>query len=248
MSRSPRGADATRSRRRSASSSSAWTAFTGPTSRAGSPPTPTRRSRRWPRPASSTTPPARPRRPTSFPGMSGARNRRDATNHRRLLRRQRDRTLFSPRQRMHGEAPAPQGHLRRERRSRQHEALQRRDRPGEPAVPEGPAGSLHARLPARLREGEHRLRGDQARRRVHGVVRQAPGLRDLEWPVGRGGGRPLRARAGLEHRERAHRPGEWCVDLAATLAQCDGTTNSLPLAKISDYTTCLTAALAYMTT
>jgi hypothetical protein len=28
------------------------------------------------------------------------------------------------------------------------------------------------------------------------------------------------------------------VDLAGTLALCDGTTNSLPLAKVSDYTTC----------
>jgi len=35
------------------------------------------------------------------------------------------------------------------------------------------------------------------------------------------------------------------VDLAGTLAQCDGTTNSLPLSQISDYTTCVPAALAY---
>lgn len=35
------------------------------------------------------------------------------------------------------------------------------------------------------------------------------------------------------------------VDLGATLAQCDGTTNSLPIAKLSDYTTCIPAALAY---
>jgi hypothetical protein len=35
------------------------------------------------------------------------------------------------------------------------------------------------------------------------------------------------------------------VNLGATLALCDGTTNSLPLADISDYTTCMPAALAY---
>jgi|HubBroStandDraft_1064217.scaffolds.fasta_scaffold14721_3 hypothetical protein len=35
------------------------------------------------------------------------------------------------------------------------------------------------------------------------------------------------------------------VDLAATLAQCDGVTNSLPIANLSDYTTCQPAALAY---
>ncbi len=35
------------------------------------------------------------------------------------------------------------------------------------------------------------------------------------------------------------------VDLHATLAQCDGETNSLPLSKISDFTTCVPAALAY---
>jgi hypothetical protein len=35
------------------------------------------------------------------------------------------------------------------------------------------------------------------------------------------------------------------INLAATLATCDGTTNSLPLAKVSDYTTCEPAALAY---
>jgi hypothetical protein len=34
------------------------------------------------------------------------------------------------------------------------------------------------------------------------------------------------------------------VDLAATLAQCDGT-NSLPVAKVSDYTTCIPAVEAY---
>ncbi|HMC33934.1 MAG TPA: hypothetical protein VKH65_05990, partial [Myxococcales bacterium] len=28
------------------------------------------------------------------------------------------------------------------------------------------------------------------------------------------------------------------VNLSATLAQCDGTTNSLPLSKVGDYTTC----------
>jgi hypothetical protein len=35
------------------------------------------------------------------------------------------------------------------------------------------------------------------------------------------------------------------VDLAATLALCNGTTNSLPIAELSDYTTCMPAALAY---
>jgi arylsulfatase A-like enzyme len=35
------------------------------------------------------------------------------------------------------------------------------------------------------------------------------------------------------------------VDLAATLRLCDGTTNSLPLAKVSDYTTCEPAIMAY---
>ena len=35
------------------------------------------------------------------------------------------------------------------------------------------------------------------------------------------------------------------VNLGATLAQCDGTTNSLPVADLSDYTTCEPAALAY---
>jgi len=35
------------------------------------------------------------------------------------------------------------------------------------------------------------------------------------------------------------------VDLLGSLAQCNGTTNSLPLSQISDYTTCGPAALAY---
>jgi hypothetical protein len=35
------------------------------------------------------------------------------------------------------------------------------------------------------------------------------------------------------------------VDLAGTLALCDGVTNSLPLAKVSDYTTCEPAVMAY---
>jgi hypothetical protein len=35
------------------------------------------------------------------------------------------------------------------------------------------------------------------------------------------------------------------INLAATLAACDGTTNSLALADVSDYTTCEPAALAY---
>jgi len=35
------------------------------------------------------------------------------------------------------------------------------------------------------------------------------------------------------------------VALSATLAECDGTTNSLPIADLSDYTTCMPAALAY---
>jgi arylsulfatase A-like enzyme len=35
------------------------------------------------------------------------------------------------------------------------------------------------------------------------------------------------------------------VDLAGTLALCDGTTNSLPLSKVSDYTTCEPAVMAY---
>jgi 5'-nucleotidase len=35
------------------------------------------------------------------------------------------------------------------------------------------------------------------------------------------------------------------VNLAATLAACDGTTNSLPLAQVSDYTTCIPAVEAY---
>jgi len=35
------------------------------------------------------------------------------------------------------------------------------------------------------------------------------------------------------------------VDLSATLAQCDGTTNSLPLSQVGDYTTCGPAVMAY---
>jgi hypothetical protein len=35
------------------------------------------------------------------------------------------------------------------------------------------------------------------------------------------------------------------VDIAGTLAKCDGTTNSLPVSDLSDYTTCVPAALAY---
>jgi len=35
------------------------------------------------------------------------------------------------------------------------------------------------------------------------------------------------------------------VDLAGSLASCDGTTNSLPTAKVSDFTTCLPATMAY---
>jgi hypothetical protein len=35
------------------------------------------------------------------------------------------------------------------------------------------------------------------------------------------------------------------VDLAATLALCDGVTNSLPLKKVTDYTTCMPSILAY---
>ncbi len=35
------------------------------------------------------------------------------------------------------------------------------------------------------------------------------------------------------------------VNLTATLALCDGTTNSLPLSKVSDYTTCEPAVMAY---
>jgi hypothetical protein len=35
------------------------------------------------------------------------------------------------------------------------------------------------------------------------------------------------------------------IDLGATLALCDGTTNSLPTAKLSDFTTCQPAAAAY---
>src|SRR5260370_12879 len=35
------------------------------------------------------------------------------------------------------------------------------------------------------------------------------------------------------------------VNLTATLKQCDGTTNSLPLAKVDDYTTCMPAVMAY---
>jgi predicted AlkP superfamily pyrophosphatase or phosphodiesterase len=35
------------------------------------------------------------------------------------------------------------------------------------------------------------------------------------------------------------------VNLTATLAQCDGTTNSLPLSKVSDYTTCEPSVMAY---
>jgi len=35
------------------------------------------------------------------------------------------------------------------------------------------------------------------------------------------------------------------VDLAGSLAGCDGTTNSLPLAKVSDYTTCVPTVAAY---
>jgi len=35
------------------------------------------------------------------------------------------------------------------------------------------------------------------------------------------------------------------VDLSATLALCDGTTNSLPLSKVGDYTTCEPAVMAY---
>ena len=35
------------------------------------------------------------------------------------------------------------------------------------------------------------------------------------------------------------------VNLSATLAQCDGTTNSVPLAKVDDYTTCMPAVMAY---
>jgi arylsulfatase A-like enzyme len=35
------------------------------------------------------------------------------------------------------------------------------------------------------------------------------------------------------------------VNLSATLALCDGTTNSLPLKKVNDYTTCMPAIMAY---
>jgi hypothetical protein len=35
------------------------------------------------------------------------------------------------------------------------------------------------------------------------------------------------------------------VNLGATLAECNGTTNSMPIADISDYTTCMPSALAY---
>ncbi len=35
------------------------------------------------------------------------------------------------------------------------------------------------------------------------------------------------------------------VDLAGTLSKCDGTTNSLPLAKVDDFTTCIPAVEAY---
>jgi hypothetical protein len=35
------------------------------------------------------------------------------------------------------------------------------------------------------------------------------------------------------------------VDLAGSLARCDGTTNSLPLAKVDDFTTCAPAVMAY---
>ena len=35
------------------------------------------------------------------------------------------------------------------------------------------------------------------------------------------------------------------VDLTGALAQCDGTTNSLPLAKVDDYTTCMPTIMAY---
>lgn len=35
------------------------------------------------------------------------------------------------------------------------------------------------------------------------------------------------------------------VDVAGSLALCDGVTNSLPLAKVSDYTTCEPAIIAY---
>jgi hypothetical protein len=35
------------------------------------------------------------------------------------------------------------------------------------------------------------------------------------------------------------------VDLSGSLAKCDGTTNSLPLGKVSDYTTCEPAVMAY---
>jgi hypothetical protein len=35
------------------------------------------------------------------------------------------------------------------------------------------------------------------------------------------------------------------VDLAGTLAKCDGTTNSLPIAKVGDFTTCEPAVMAY---
>jgi hypothetical protein len=35
------------------------------------------------------------------------------------------------------------------------------------------------------------------------------------------------------------------VDLTATLAQCDGTTNSLPLSKVNDYTTCMPSVMGY---
>jgi len=35
------------------------------------------------------------------------------------------------------------------------------------------------------------------------------------------------------------------VDLSGSLAQCDGVTNSLPLKKVSDYTTCMPSIIAY---
>ena len=135
-------------------------------------------------------------------------------------------------------------HLRRERRQRRLEALQQRHQPGVPPAPEGRRGKCTVVYPHdfvrvnTIFEVVKRAGGYTAWSDKH------PSYRDPERPV-RQGLDDLYAPEQASNIANAPAGTVNGVNLGATLAQCDGLTNSLPLSKISDYTTCIPSAWAY---
>lgn len=100
---------------------------------------------------------------------------------------------------------------------------------------------LPSRPAAHLPQGEHDLRGDRGGRRPHRLGRQAPRLRLVNGPSGKGVDDLYTPEI---NSNIAGAPVTNGIDLAATLAKCDGT-NSLPPSKVQVYTDCIPAQEAY---